>query len=78
MLAVARWLANIIKADVCQLHFDATDYLLSRSEQEKKLVNMIQDNLQNGGGPTALILSVVSYATGLAIERRRLLAVYGV
>lgn len=67
-LAVARWLANIIKADVCQLHFEATDYILSRSEQEKKLADMIQDKLQNSGGPTALILSVVSYATGLAIR----------
>jgi selenocysteine lyase/cysteine desulfurase len=67
-LAVARWLSNIIKADVCQLQFEATDYLLSRDEQEKKLVNMIQDKLQNSGGPTALILSVVSYATGLAIR----------
>jgi len=67
-LAVAQWLGNIIDADVCQLHFEATDYLLSRSEQEKKLVNMIQDELQNSRGATALILSVVSYATGLVIR----------
>ncbi|WP_379162629.1 aminotransferase class V-fold PLP-dependent enzyme [Paenibacillus sp. sgz5001063] len=74
VLAVARWLANIIKADVCQLHFEATDYLLSRSEQEKKLVNMIQDKLQNSGEPTALILSVVSYATGLAIRTEEIIS----
>lgn len=67
-LAVARWLANIIKADVCQLHFEASDYLLSRSEQEKKVTNLIQDELKNSDGPTALILSVVSYATGLVIR----------
>lgn len=72
-LAVAQWLGNIIGADVCQLHFEATDYLLSRSKQEKKLVNMIQDELQNSRGATALILSVVSYATGLVIRTREIM-----
>lgn len=67
-LAVAQWLGSIIGADVCQLHFETADYFLPRSEQEKKLVNMIQDELRNNRGATALILSVVSYATGLVIR----------
>lgn len=67
-LAVAQWLANIINADVCQLQFETSDYLLPRIEQEKKLVSMIQEKMQDSGGATALILSVVSYSTGLAIR----------
>lgn len=68
VLALARWLGNIINADVCQLHFEATDYLLTPIEQEKKMIKMIQDEVESSCGPTALILSVVSYSTGLVIR----------
>ncbi len=73
VLALARWLGNIINADVCQLHFEATDYLLSPIEQEKKMIKMIQDEVESSCGPTALILSVVSYSTGLVIRTSKIM-----
>ncbi|UTL73321.1 aminotransferase class V-fold PLP-dependent enzyme [Bacillus halotolerans] len=65
VLALARWLGNIINADVCQLHFEAKDYHLSAIDQETKMIKMIQDEVDSSCGPTALILSVVNYSTGL-------------
>jgi selenocysteine lyase/cysteine desulfurase len=65
VIALARWLGNIINADVCQLHFEAKDYHLSAIDQETKMIKMIQDKVDSSCGPTALILSVVNYSTGL-------------
>jgi selenocysteine lyase/cysteine desulfurase len=73
VLALARWLGNIINADVCQLHFEASDYLLSSNEQEKKMIKMIQDEVESSSGPTALILSVVSYSTGQVIRTTKIM-----
>lgn len=73
VLALAQWLGNIINAEVCQLHFEAEDYLLPLNKQEEKMIRMIQDEINNGCGPTALILSVVSYSTGLVIRTTKVM-----
>lgn len=73
VLALAKWLGNIINAEVCQLKFEATDYFLPLEEQEKKVINMIETELDKSFGPTALILSVVSYSTGLVIRTKEIM-----
>lgn len=73
VLALAQWLGNIINAEVCQLHFEAEDYLLPPDQQEEKMIKMIQNEINNSCGPTALILSVVSYSTGLVIRTTKVM-----
>ncbi len=73
VLSLVRWLGNLINAEVVQLHFESRDYMLSSREQEKKIVDMVQKETSSDSVNTALILSVVSYSTGLVINTKNIM-----
>src|SRR5918993_6104649 len=65
--AVARWFASVAGSDVSHLHFDPRDFFRPWREQEDKLVAQITEETEGCKATAALILSEVTYATGLVI-----------